>query len=598
MSTFVSPRASDPFPTGGPSLMREPSSLGTPRRGTLGQPTYLYSQSQQQQTQTQQQRRSVHSTLPPIGATGLGTLVGAPTGVEGGTAILGNPSQNKHQLEGDDASNQFAHAAMRLLWGALREEEQQLQLDSPGRSPFLGWGPWGPRVGVSPYKAIYEENRNAFDVSAPHEWLPIPKALRRLLCSCNAAADSSGKLVCTCDPLPAHGFIPELNRLWVADNTELYLWEVGADEEAVERLSLPSAIESVVYAHISREFLPSALRSAFCWDDESLSTVSVVTNLGPSGCADSPPFSDVSSTPLHCLVVSVASSVRIFAVSATAGNSCGGPFDSQQQSKGVPRACLGSTVDFTEIGVAEKPRASALGGPLELNLGAAHRGSGLVLWGSSSSQQIYLLEVQPVDGPLEGGLGFPQLLAKRVKGLEVAGIQATSADDTEGAALRAMVPSCRGKGGSGLSFWGKKQADCWGLVDCRLVPLNPKLSDWFKWGLSALSSSLGLGSSPPNHSSRGSTRDELQGGEGLRQFQVDEPRGIVWALARDSSVSAFLLPMPNSQGSFKGPSAAKSIKTRTTQALLHSCSCCVSGCVLQPLQSLSLSHSCLTPLSI
>ena len=584
MSAFASPAGTDAFPFVGSALLGDTATLGGPggpRRISVAQPAYP---SQQQQVQTQPtallphlQRRSLMLTPPLLGTTTLGAPVGAPIGspmgVDGsaqGNIMASCPQAEKTPPPGEEASQQFAHAAVRLLWGALRGDEQHLQLDSPGRAPFLGGGcggPWGGRGVGAHSKAVYEENGNAFELSDPQEWLPLPRCFSRLLCCCDAAADinnnsTSSSSNCCCTSVPPYGFIPELNRLWVADDEDVYFWEVGRDEEAVERLSLSADVESVVYVHLSRDVLPPALRASFCWDDGALSSVSVVTHLDPSGCTDTPPFADVSSSPLHCLAISTSTSVRLFAVSATAGAPRGGGGGHPQQQG--PSSISG--IEFIEIGAAEKPRGGAMGAPLELRHAGAHTGSGLVFFGASSSQQIYVLDVTPRGddwgGRLGGPLGFPQLSAKRARGsgppwgaLPAA---STASAEGEAASLRAVMVQPSGAGGKGLGFrvWGlggrrDRKGENVHFVCCRLVPLNPKLSDWLVWGFYALSSSFGFRKRDLLHSGAQTNRKkhnrEIINREGWMQIEIDEPRGILWALGGDSSLSAFVLPTPNIQ---------------------------------------------------
>ncbi|KAL8446776.1 hypothetical protein Emed_004778 [Eimeria media] len=593
MSAFASPAGTDAFPTLGPSTLGPAATLGPPRRGSLMQAPLVYPQFQQQlPQQTQQHRRSLTAATPqgvmlslgastggppmgsqmgatvagsmgatlgapmgaPMGAS-MGGPMGASMGVDGEAGALGSAAQaDERQVEGDAASNQFAHAAVRLLWGALWEDEQQLQLDSPGRAPFIGCGPWGPQLGLSSQKATYEENGNAFDLSGPGEWLPLPECFTRLLCSCNNRGS------CSCSALPPHGFIPELNRLWVAQDSELWLWEVGASEDAVERLTLPSAVESVTYTPLSRQLLPPALRSWYFWDESKLCTASVVAHLDASGCTDSPPYSDVSSSPLHCLVVSVSSCVCLFAMACRTGDAGGSGFEQQQSTKTFRRSPPVQSVDYKCIGAAPKPRGGPLGAPIELDQVAAHRGSSLVVFGSSGSQQVYLLDVKPLEG---ASLGFPQLF-KRARGMQSENASAeAAASDADAAALRAVLPPTESSTGFGFKGWGAREdSDNSGLLACRLVPLNPKLSDWLRWGFSLLSSSLGFGGSAANKSifaSRG--QEEAKRREGFVQLEVDEPRGIVWALGGDSSVSAFIMPLPTADEPLPAQDAVKNIKT-------------------------------------
>ncbi|KAL8447768.1 hypothetical protein Emag_004176 [Eimeria magna] len=544
---------------------------------------HVYSQSQQMSQQAQQHRRSLTGATPQavmlsmgnstggppvgnqmgasvggsMGAT-LGSPMGASMGVDGEAGALGSaPQTDEGQVEGEAASNQFAHAAVRLLWGALWEDEQQLQLDSPGRAPFIGCGPWGPQVGISSQKATYEEDGNAFDLSGPRDWLPLPECFTRILCRCGPTKGSRGS--CSCSALPPHGFIAEMNRLWVAKNSELWLWEVGASEDAVERLTLPSPVESVAYTPLSRKLLPPALRSWYFLDESKLCTASVVAHLDSSGCADTPPFSDVSSSPLHCLVVSVSSCVCLFAMACRAAD-VGGAAPEQQESANFRRGPPVQTVDFKCIGAAAKPSAGPLGAFLKLDHVAAHRGSSLVFFGSSDSQQAYLLDV----GPLEGSsLGFAQLF-KRARGMQsVDASAAAAASDADAAALRAVLPPTESSTGFSLKGWvARPDNENSGLLACRLVPLNPKLSEWLRWGFSLLSSSLGFGGGAASRSIFANrSQEESRKREGFVQLEVDEPRGIVWALGGDSSVSAFIMPVPTADEPVASQDAAKTIKT-------------------------------------
>ncbi|KAL8274070.1 hypothetical protein Esti_001912 [Eimeria stiedai] len=583
MSAFASPAGTDAFPGLGPSTLGPAVTLGSPRRGSLMQAPLVYPQFQQMAQQAQQHRLSLTATSPqavmssmgaPMGAApvgsqmgvsvggSMGATVGTPMGpsmgVDGAAGALGSgPQADERQVEGEAASNQFAHAAVRLLWGALWEDEQQLQLDSPGRASFIGWGPWGPQVGVFSQKATYEENGNAFDLSGPRDWLPLPECFTRLLCSCGATKEgSSGS--CSCSSLPPHGFIPEINRLWVANKSELWLWEVGGSENAVERLTLPAPAESVAYIPLSRKLLPPALRSWYFWDESKLCTASVVAHLDPSGCTDSPPFSDVSASPLHCLVVSVSSCVCLFAMACRSGDVGGGAHE-QQQSANFRRGPLVQTVEFKCIGAAPKPRVGPLGAPLELDHVAAHQGSSLVFLGSSDSQQIYLLDV----GPLKGApLGFPQLF-KRARGIQSKDASAAgAASDADTAALRAILPLTEESTGFGWKSWvARPDIGNSGLLACGLVPLNPKLSEWLRWGFSLLFSSLGFAGGAASRSVFANRSQEESRKEGFVQLEVDEPRGIVWALGGDSSVSAFIMPVPTGDEPLAAQDTAKTIKT-------------------------------------
>ncbi|KAL8432418.1 hypothetical protein Efla_000195 [Eimeria flavescens] len=557
MSAFVSPAGTDALPTVAPPLLGSAATLGGPRRSSLIQPSFVYPHLQEQ---TQQYLPSVTAAAPQVGMAaagpGAGVQMGIPMGVDGdGRSVAAGPQADERHIEGEAESNQFAHVAVRLLWGALRADEQHLQLDSQGRGPYIGWGPWGPQLGASPHKATYEENGNAFDLSDAHEWLALPQIFTRLLCRCGAA-DGTTSNPCTCSPLPPHGFIAQINRLWVADGSELFLWEVGAGEEAVERLTLPGAIESVAYAELSREVLPPAFRSSFSWDDSSLSTSSIFVHLNTSGCSDSPPFCGIASSPLHCLVVSVSSSVCLFALSRTADASA----QEQQQGRDSQRGLPVAGVDFVLLGMAAKPRGGPLGAFLELSKAAAHHGSSLVFFGSSEAQQIYLLDVAPLPAD---SARLPQLL-KRARGLRSTDAATAAAPETSGAALRAVLPSVDGDAASGFKSWmgrGSKGNSLTGLVSCKLVPLNPKLSDWLKWGLSVLSSSLGFGGSDASRNNQSTSCERARKTEGVIQLEVDEPRGIVWALGGDSSISAFLVPVPSTDAALPAHDASKHIKT-------------------------------------
>ncbi|OEH74170.1 hypothetical protein cyc_04380 [Cyclospora cayetanensis] len=534
MSAFASPAETDRFPIRSSTFAEAPVRaemeahvlMNPLLRGGVTQAPYASAYQQDTQSQMQQHRRSITSGPPyPFAATlapSLAVPVGVPLGREGSAEGVGASSPGEKLDVLGEASAQFAKAAIRLLWGGLRSDELHLHLDSPARGPFLGVGPWGRRVG-GPLctKAMYEENGNAFVVSDPQEWLPLPNCFSRLLCTCGAAENtggSSGSVSCCCTEAPPCGFISELNSVWVGGEGFLYLWEVGSPEDAVEQLSVPGSVESVVYIHLDREVLPPALRASFCWDDADLAAFSVTAHLAPSGCTDSPPFSSINASPLHCIAVSLTSSVRLFAISARAGaprrnlishlqHGRGGP---PRSSQAAPASVCCCGMEFTEIGVADKPMRGFSGGPLELSHAVAHKGSSHVFFGSTSSQQVFRLEVGPRAGPPGGPRWGPpgSLAKKRAKSADfrppLTGA-AAEREEEEPAALHAVAPAGAVEA-QGFRLWSRRTEGDDGLVTCRLAALNPKLSDWLR-------SSIALG---------------------VRRF---------FGLARsDSSVSAFLLP--------------------------------------------------------
>ncbi|XP_026190928.1 uncharacterized protein LOC34620921 [Cyclospora cayetanensis] len=541
MSAFASPAETDRFPIRSSTFAEAPVRaemeahvlMNPLLRGGVTQAPYASAYQQDTQSQMQQHRRSITSGPPyPFAATlapSLAVPVGVPLGREGSAEGVGASSPGEKLDVLGEASAQFAKAAIRLLWGGLRSDELHLHLDSPARGPFLGVGPWGRRVG-GPLctKAMYEENGNAFVVSDPQEWLPLPNCFSRLLCTCGAAENtggSSGSVSCCCTEAPPCGFISELNSVWVGGEGFLYLWEVGSPEDAVEQLSVPGSVESVVYIHLDREVLPPALRASFCWDDADLAAFSVTAHLAPSGCTDSPPFSSINASPLHCIAVSLTSSVRLFAISARAGaprrnlishlqHGRGGP---PRSSQAAPASVCCCGMEFTEIGVADKPMRGFSGGPLELSHAVAHKGSSHVFFGSTSSQQVFRLEVGPRAGPPGGPRWGPPV--------------------APAGAVEAQ----------GFRLWSRRTEGDDGLVTCRLAALNPKLSDWLRSSIAlGVRRFFGLASTPHNGSSSSSSRSgENNTGahrQGLQQLQMDEARGILWALGSDSSVSAFLLP--------------------------------------------------------
>ncbi|CDJ39363.1 hypothetical protein, conserved [Eimeria tenella] len=564
MSAFASPSGTDRSIMGSTNTAGGPTSSAIPTlrvaplttdegpaasRGracsiSMTQAAYGFSTQQQQQQQQHQRRPSTQPSSCILGAPKGTTAPRPPIGVDGPVdAFLGASSTGPANGGAEGPSSNFASAAVRLLWGGICADEQHAQLDSPGRAPFLGGGPWAFRMGAPLYKAVYEENRNAFSIGDTSEWIPIPRSLSHMLCRCGAIEGSSNgnsNANCCCRSVPPHGLIPELNRLWVADKGDLFLWEVGAPEEAVERLSFPGAVECVVYVHLDRAVLPPALRASFCWDDAALSAFSVTSHLDSSGCTDTPPFADVPSSPLHCLAVAITSSVRLFAVSATPRVPRVDP--ARQHQAGDPmKGPSVSSIDYTEIGAAEKPKGGAIGAALELRHATAHRGSGLAFFGSPQTQQVYVLDVKPIDyemrGPRWGSLNIPLLFTKRSRTSEVTDTQTAAATEEDSAALRVVAPP-NGMEGSGFRVWGSG-----GFVVCHLAPVNPKLTDVIKWGFRALCSSFGLIGNSSNVT--GNMVVEMECRQGLRQLQTDEARGIVWALGGDSSVTAFVIPPPN-----------------------------------------------------